>query len=170
MKKIVLTICIVTISISPLVFAENYTGELQSAYDYAYSVGITTQSSIDAANMYGSLIRAHMAKMMVSYAKEVLGQEPDTSKTCTFTDIADQSSELQGYITQACQMGLMGVGITAFKPNDQVTRAHFGTVLSRALYGDTYNDGDPYYSNHLKALREAGIMTKIDTPSMNEIR
>jgi len=78
--------------------------------------------------------------------------------------------ELQGYITQACQMGLMGVGITAFKPNDIVTRAQFGTVLSRALYGNINNDGDPYYINHLQALRQEGIMTNIATPSAPEVR
>jgi len=64
----------------------------------------------------------------------------------------------------------MGVGIDHFNPNGLVTRAEFGTVLSRALYGDTYNDGDPYYVNHLQALKDAGIMTKIDTPSQLEVR
>ena len=64
----------------------------------------------------------------------------------------------------------MGVGITAFKPDDVVTRAQFGTVLSRALYGDMYNDGDPYYLFHLQALQEAKIMNNIATPSASEVR
>ncbi len=67
-------------------------------------------------------------------------------------------------------MGLMGVGITAFNPNSVVTRSQFGTVLSRALYGDMYNDGDPYYINHLQALKEDGIMTNISAPSVTEVR
>jgi hypothetical protein len=150
--------------------AASYSDELQGAYDYAYGIGITTQSSIDSANMYGSLIRSHMAKMMVNYATEVLGKTPDTSKACTFTDVANQSAELKGYITEACQLGLMGVGITAFNPNGVVTRAQFGTVLSRALYGDIYNDGDPYYVNHLNALKNAGIMNNISNPNATEVR
>jgi len=150
--------------------AASYSDELQGAYDYAYGIGITTQSSIDSANMYGSLIRSHMAKMMVNYATEVLGQTPDTNVTCEFTDVANESDELQGYITEACQLGLMGVGITAFNPNGVVTRAQFGTVLSRALYGDIYNDGDPYYVNHLEALRDAGVMNNISNPNANEVR
>ncbi len=150
--------------------AASYSDELQGAYDYAYGIGITTQSSIDTANMYGSLIRSHMAKMMVNYATEVLGLTPDTSMACEFTDIANESAELQGYITEACQLGLMGVGITAFNPNGVVTRAQFGTVLSRALYGDTYNDGDPYYANHLAALQDAGIMNNISNPNAPEVR
>ncbi len=155
---------------TPTLGAASYSDELQGAYDYAYSIGITTQGTIDTANMYGSLIRSHMAKMMVNYAKEVLGQTPDTSIVCEFTDIANQSEELQGYIEEACQMGLMGQGITAFNPNGVVTRAQFGTVLSRALYGDTYNGGEPYYVNHLNALKDAGIMNNIDNPNMNEVR
>ena len=59
--------------------AASYSTELQGAYDYAYGIGVTTQSSIDTANMYGSLLRSHMAKMMVNYAKEVKGMTPDTS-------------------------------------------------------------------------------------------
>ncbi len=152
------------------VLGATYSDELEGAYDYAYSIGITTQPTIDSANMYGNLIRSHMAKMMVNYAKEVLGKTPDTSLTCEFTDIANQSEELQGYIKEACQLGLMGVGISAFNPNGVVTRAQFGTVLSRALYGDTYNGGDPYYVNHLNALKDAGIMNNIDNPNMNEVR
>lgn len=116
--------------------AASYSDELQEAYDYAYNVGITTQSSIDAANMYGTLTRAHMAKMMVNFAKEVFNQEPDTDKECNFTDLAGQTQEMKDYIEESCQLGLMGVGITAFNPNGAVTRAQFGTVLSRVLRGD----------------------------------
>ena len=111
-----------------------------------------------------------MAKMMVNYAETVLGKTADASLPCSFTDIADQSSELKGYILKACQLGLMGVGITQFNPNGNVTRAQFGTVLSRAVYGDFYNDGNPYYIFHLQALQEAGIMKNIATPDASEIR
>ena len=55
------------------VSAASFSNELQGAYEYSYGIGITTQSSIDSANMYGNLLRAHMAKMMVAYAKEVKG-------------------------------------------------------------------------------------------------
>jgi hypothetical protein len=33
----------------------------------------------------------------------------------------------------------MGVDMIKFDPNSEVTRAQFGTVLSRALYGDKFN-------------------------------
>lgn len=151
--------------------AASYSDELQGAYDYAYGNGITTQSSIDTANMYGSLTRVAMAKMMANYAIEVLGQTPDTTKECSFPDVsAALDDQYDNGVTNACQLGLMGVGITNFNPNGLVTRAEFGTVLSRALYGDVNNGGTPYYVNHLQALKDAGIMNNIDTPSQLEVR
>ncbi len=95
MKKQLLTIAIITLTVTSLAFAQNYTDELKSAYDYAYGINITTQSSIDSANMFGSLIRAHMAKMMVNYAQNVLGKTPDYLLPCNFSDIANESTELK---------------------------------------------------------------------------
>ena len=150
---------------------DNLDTELQDAYDYAYGIGITTATSIDNADMNWYLLRrAHMAKMMVNYAVDVLGLTPNTSKPCNFTDIANQSDELRGYITEACQLWLMGVGIDKFNPNGMVTRAEFGTVFSRALYGNAYNEGNPYYLHHLQALKDAGIMNDISNPNAREIR
>lgn len=170
MKKLFLSIPLLLITLASITSAETYTSELQTAYAYAFTIGITTQGTIDSANMYGSLIRSHMAKMMVNYSREILGITPDSSLACNFSDVANESAELKWYIIQACQMGLMGVGITAFNPDDVVTRAQFGTVLSRALYGDIHNDGDPYYANHLQALKEAEIMNNISIPSASEVR
>ena len=170
MKKILFTIIIFGAFLFSVTSADTYTTELQSAYTYAYNMNITTQSSISGADIYGSLIRSHMAKMIVNYAKEVLNITPDTSLPCVFTDISNQSTELKNYITQACQMGLMGVGITQFNPDAVVTRAQFGTVLSRALYGDTFNGGDPYYIHHLQALKDSGIMNDISNPDVPEVR
>lgn len=150
--------------------AASYSDELQGAYDYAYGMGVTTQSSIDTADMYGQLKRSHMAKMMVNYAKEVKGLTADTSKACAFTDVANETAELQGFIKEACQMGIMGQDITAFNPNGIVTRAQFGTVLSRVLYGDANNGGNPYYADHLAALKDAGIMNNISNPNAPEVR
>jgi hypothetical protein len=69
----------------------------------------------------------------------------------------------------------MGQNITAFRPNDLVTRAEFGTTLSRALNANSdnlasMNAADPYYKEHLKFLNEKGIMKDISNPSMTEVR
>jgi hypothetical protein len=63
---------------------------------------------------------------------------------CNFTDIDNETTELKFYIKLACQLGLMGLDaqgniISTFSPNLSVTRAQFGTVLSRTLRGNQYN-------------------------------
>ena len=151
--------------------AATYSQELQDAYDWAYGKGVTTMSPIDNANMYGAITRAEMAKMLSVYAKEVLGNTPDTSKACTFSDIDSVKWDLHEFIIESCQLGIMGQGITAFRPYDTISRAEFGTALSRVLWGDQYEGGTPYYAKHLDALKAAGIMTQIDNPeNRDEIR
>lgn len=148
-----------------------YSDELTGAYDYAYGMGITTMSSIDNADMYGSLTRIALAKMVSNYVLELWLQTADTSKECMFNDVsAALDAQYGDWVTNACQLGLMGVGIENFRPYDSVTRAEFGTVLSRAIWGDANNGSDPYYVAHLNALKDEGIMTNISNPSMKEVR
>ena len=150
--------------------AATYSQELQDAYNWAYGKSITTMSPIDNANMYGAITRAELAKMLANWAKDK-GQTPDTSKACTFTDTASVKGDLATAIVEACQLGLMGQGITAFRPYDTISRAEFGTALSRALWGDKYEGGTPYYAKHLDALKAAGIMTQIaNAESTKEVR
>jgi hypothetical protein len=47
---------------------------------------------------------------------------------------------MQLYAKLSCQLGLMGQNVETFKPNDIVTRAEFGTVLSRILRGNENNE------------------------------
>ncbi|MEI7557625.1 MAG: hypothetical protein WCJ45_01985 [bacterium] len=89
---------------------------------------------------------------------------------CNFMDMQNESTEMKFYSRLACQLGLMGVGVTNFDPKGEVTRAQFGTVLSRALWGNVYNGGTPYYLPHLQALQHTGIMNDISMPTMNELR
>ena len=128
-------------------------------------------ASIDDADMYGNLTRVAMAKMVANYVLDLGLQELDTTKECKFPDVSVAlDTAYDKGVTKACQLGLMGVGITKFNPNGIVTRAEFGTVLSRALWGDENNGGDPYYKKHLQALKDEGIMNMIDNPNMKEVR
>lgn len=151
--------------------AASYDAELTEAYAYAKNKWITTMTSIDNADMYGNLTRVAMAKMVANYVLDLGLQELDTTKECTFPDVSASLDEAyDNGVTKACQLGLMGVGIEKFNPNGIVTRAEFGTVLSRALWGDEYNGADPYYKDHLQALKDEGIMNIIDNPNMKEVR
>lgn len=51
-----------------------------------------------------------------------------------------------------------------FDPNAVVTRAQFGTVLSRVSRGEKYDSSTLYYEDHLEALKASGIMKNITNP------
>jgi len=153
-----------------------YSLEFIQAYVFAKDVGITTMVNIDQAHMTGTLLRSHMAKMLVNYAVKLMYQKPDLTRKCVFSDMQNSSVEIQWYARLACQLGLMWLKKnwtpdTKFTPDGIVTRAQFGTVLSRLLYGDVYNNWSwVRYAAHLNALKTATIMTKISIPTMDELR
>lgn len=144
-----------------------YSSELNDAYIYAFWKNITTMPTIQEANMEWNLIRSHMAKMIVNYTIKVLKKTVNTWAACDFNDIQNETPEMKVYIKLACQLGIMGIQpdgtpMQQFNPNNIVTRTQFGTVLSRVLRGDTYNDSNPYYVAHLNALKQKWIMNKIE--------
>ena len=162
-----------------LVWASQYSTELQEAYQYAYGKWVTTQCPIYSANLDGYLYRDHFAKMISVYAMNVAWKTPNYGKYwCNqFNDIAWDYPELQRYMTLACQLELMWMNSdwvtpkTYFDPYSILTRAEFGTVFSRLIFGDTYNVKNEasvynqewfWYKRHLEALRDYGVMTKID--------
>ncbi len=154
-----------------------YSKETNTAYQFAYRIGVTTMPTIQQANVEGKLLRSHLAKMLSVYATEVLEDKPDTTTNCSFVDMKKQSKEMQYYAVVACQLGLMGLNAdgtpaTKFDPNEEVTRAQFGTTLSRLLYEGENNtsDGTQRYTKHLEALKNADIMKNISTPMMEELR
>lgn len=147
----------------------DYSSELRQAYNWAYQSEITTQSSIEKANMWWKITREEMAKMISNYAINILWKSPDTTKSCLFSD-SNINPDLVKFVTESCQLWLMWQWITSFKPKDFVTRAEFWTVLSRALWWDKYGWWNTYYENHLKALQSEWIMKKIGVPMDNEIR
>lgn len=152
-----------------------YSAELNQSYQRAYAQGITTQASIQQTNIMDNLTRRSAAKMMVNYAINVLDRVPNTWLVCEFTDTSNESQEIKLYIKLACQLGIMwlkgdGTPAARFYPQNRVTRAQFGTMLSRVLYGDLNNRSSGRYGAHLQSLKEAGIMNNISDPLMIEKR
>jgi hypothetical protein len=88
----------------------------------------------------------------------------------------NETTEYQRYAKIACQLGIMWLDSkwnanTTFSPDVILTRAQFGTMLSRLLRWDAYNSQPgQWYEAHLKALNENGIMKKINDPTMFEKR
>ena len=148
-----------------------YTREMNDAYEFAFENWITTRKSINQANMTWSLTRIAMAKMLSQYAINVLWKtlNTDNLRNCNFPDVTkNMDSNYDNWVTLACQLWIMWVWITNFRPNENVTRAQFGTALSRMLY--VLADGkDHYYSTHLSKLKQEWIISN-DSPTLEEVR
>lgn len=122
-----------------------FSQEFINAYLWAHAYRITTMPTIQQAEMTWFILRKHLAKMISTFAIPFVWSVPDTTKTCIFSDMTGETQEMKSFAILSCQLGLMGLnedGTTpkkTFEPNQLVNRAQFGTVLSRLLFGDTYN-------------------------------
>ena len=149
-----------------------YVDEYPEAYKWAFKNWITTQKTIEKADMEWQITRIALSKMISNYATNVLKRKVDTSKKCQFSDISDKlNSDYDNWAARACQLWLMWQWITKFRPYDKVTRAEFATILSRLLYWTKYNGWTPYYQKHVNQLNIRWIMTNINNlEKVNESR
>lgn len=156
-------------------FKSPYNKELTDAYSYAFGVKITTVPNIERADLTGVLIRSHLSKMMSEYAMKVLWKTPDTSRKCIFKDVDNQTDEFKKYARISCELWLMWLKTDwtpadTFDPDGKVTRAIFGTTLSRAIWWDKNNWWSNWYAKHLADLKAHWIMNQIDFPNNRELR
>ena len=152
-----------------------YDEEQVAAYEWALEKGITTINDIEKARLSDWLTRAELAKMMSQYMTNVLWKTPVDAEKVEYADVDASLGDLADFIQTAYAYKIMWINadwtpLKEFNPNEQVTRAEYATVFSRVLYGDKYNKAEwNYYEDHLKALKEAGILTN-DTPTIQEVR
>ena len=110
--------------------------------------------------------RIAMAKMLSNYAISVLWKTPNFEKSCSFDDVSSElNKKYDNWVTLACQLGIMGVGINNFRPYESVTRAQFDAALSRMLYGIS-DWAVNYYEPHLNRLAAEGVINNIDPKRM----
>ena len=156
----------------------NRSEEEIAAYLYACENDITTIRDINKARLGDFLTRAEMAKMVSVFATKELWMKPNTSKDCSnfANSIASYNQEMKDYMVMSCQLELMWIHtvnyepIPDFMPSKRVSRAEFGTVLSRVLRWNKYEwTNSNYYVNHLNALKENNIITNIN-PHITEYR
>jgi hypothetical protein len=95
----------------------------------------------------------------------------------TFADLNQTNPELQSYITQACELGLMGYYSDGkqikklFDPNETITLAEVATTISRLLRGEKYRGSEEWwYHNHLLALQKAKFLSFALDPQQKETR
>ena len=149
------------------------------AYKRAFENGITTQPSLADARLLDYLTRAELAKMLSIFTLKYTDRQPILDKPfCdTYTDADQVNAELSSYMTTACKLEIMGLHsdgktpLDAFMPNKHVSRAELVTVLSRVLYGNTYdnNTADQRWQGHMDKLHTDAVI-KDPTPTIQEIR
>jgi len=133
--------------------------EWVSAYEFMRDNGLTSATTYEGFAPLNGITREQLAAFASRYYKNVLKKtEKDGTARCSFTDATSFDPTLVTAITEACEFGLMGVGITAFNPKGQVTRGEVLTVMSRMLFGSEHNGGTPFWANHETALFNAGIV------------
>ena len=113
--------------------------------------------------------------MMSQYMTKVLWKTPVDAEKVEYADVNESLGDLADFIQTAYAYKIMWINadwtpLKNFNPNGKVTRAEYATVFSRVLFGDKYNKSEwNYYEDHIKALKEAGILTN-DTPTIQEVR
>ena len=155
-----------------------YPEEWNEAFLYACENGITSINDVNEARLDDKMTRAEMAKFIAQFALISLKRTPaNLNKDCSnFADsIASYSTEMKNYMTLACKYEYMWVTPTYwvmsdFMPAKNLSRAEFGTVLSRILWWNTYESTNSlYYTKHLNALKKSGIITDTN-PDLVESR
>ena len=147
--------------------------ERECAYDFAYQNDITTVNSIIKVNLRKNVTRIEMAKMLSTYAINLMWKEPDITKTVKFRDVSSALDKQYWYwVTLAYQLGIMWVWLEGkdFKPYWIVTRKEFATALSRLLFNTPEATWwEKYYEPHIKKLVDKNII-KNSNPNLIELR
>ena len=143
-----------------------YTQEQQSAYEWAYQYNITTQPTIEVANLNWYVTRQELAKMLTNYIENIAWWMDATTSSCTFRDENQITENLKPYTKKICTYEIMWSDWKDFRPTNKVTRAELGTTISRMLWWNKYNvEWKDYYTQHLNTLKDWWIMNNIETPT-----
>jgi hypothetical protein len=102
-------------------------------------------------------------------------KKENNKKGCTtFTDLQQAPTDLQPYLIQACELGLMGYyadGQTTqptFNPNAPITVAELTTAVSRLLWGEYFKGSEKWrYHNHLLAIQKANLIPANFNPTQS---
>lgn len=123
------------------------------------------------------LSRIRMAEIMSLFAVNVLKEKQKIfdSKCKKFKDINTLKNTKKIFTQTSCELGLMGLradGIhpkEIFEPHKFVSRAEFGTVLSRLLFKKQFapKQWQKRYESHLNILFKYNILTNIN-PNIKE--
>ena len=114
----------------------SYTQETMDAYLWSYKNWITTQNTIEKANINWNLTRQAMAKMIVNFSKNILKTakvKVSDKNACKFDDENSITEDLRESVKEACELWLMWKWVKVFDPKETLSR------LMRALLWKAFN-------------------------------
>lgn len=154
----------------------NIRNELVQAYVFAFDLKITTVNNICNANLQWEVTREEFAKFISSYAIAVLSKKPDTTRRCSFNDVAKTTAEMQTFARISCELNIMGLKQngtpdSTFRPKDAMTRAEVFTALNRLVNGTIDNsETGTWYVKHMHRLAQQKVITDTSNPQRNTLR
>lgn len=152
-----------------------------SLYQWAKKYDLVTVPVFNAQAMNVQITKADLAKAIVIFVQNVWWQKIVPNETCNIKKYSDYRAinpSDRYYVKAACDMGLMGWNADrktlayTYHPYQMVTRAQLGTIISRMLYGATYDNGSTSkrYQGHLKGLTDKGFLKSTSSPLMIDTR
>ena len=114
---------IIILVFSIVSFTLAYSQEETEAYRWAFRNWITTQSTIEAANLDWKLTRQELSKMLTNYIENVAWVRQTSLSFCTFPDEDKITDNLKPYTRKICSYKIMWSDWEDFRPTSKVTRA-----------------------------------------------
>ena len=139
--------------------------ELQSAFDWAVNKGFIEDSEIAKIRFQRPMTRIDFAQMLLAVS-EKLWLEKHIDKNCDFADLKKAPEATIASSKAVCQLNIMGIhpnqsALENFMPDQLVNRAQMITVLSRMLWGATFNEGgSTFYQKHLEKVANEQLITQ----------
>jgi hypothetical protein len=174
MKKIAL-IAIAVIAFVWFTSAQTRNGlvltDTQAAINFMYTNGLTKFSSTQTFMANQSLRRDEAAAFFARFARDVLGNIPDTSKTeCdNFSDLHLGHNDLKWEIIASCKLGLFKGSNGRFMPNMPFSNAHAVTVLVRLIAWIHPETGSHRAQNYRNTARSLGLTNGLHAYHRNNI-
>ncbi len=163
-KLIVGSVAAVSLVASSLIVVNAQVGdpELDAAVTWMNSNGMTSATSASNFNPSGTLSRDQGSKFFSEYAMTNLCLVPDTTRSCSFSDLWSADPTLASYVTTSCQLGIFNGSNGVFMPTAPLTKAQFVTALIRALDGMKDENVTPRWNNYHAEALTLGITRESD--------
>ena len=115
---------------------DTMTASPDTVVQWLFDNGLTMRATVDTFQGSATITREQAAKFYAQYATNVLKKTPDTSKSCTFSDLSTANPGLQDSITQSCQLGLFAGSNGKFYPLAPLSNAEAITVMIKMAQGE----------------------------------